>query len=701
VKAIDILAATALVAGCPSAPQHPRPIVTDDTPVRIRIAQAEAQRQGGVAELAEIALHGEPAMRRVALRGLGRIGGEQALAILEASLGVDDRDIATTAAAAIGIAGALETIPKDRVTTLGRAVTAALPNIDPRVGYEALGRFGEPSTQAILAAGLHNPATAVEAALALGRHGRRKQPLTAEAREALIAASAADDARLRYAATYALSRESLGGNDGEAAEHDLRAREETALAARVGDSDAETRATAISALAKRGALAGARKAMEEALRDPDWRVAVEAVRALGGDASDDNARDAVATSLVRRYPLIATHPAEAHVVIEGLRVLAKYGGKSLVPVAVGALRDTKGEGIAPITSGWIQCLATAAIERAKQEPDIDVIASCGHEQLPDHLRLPLLADLVTAGAGDVATRRAAMFKLLGHADARVRAAGLGALAATWPDGDHAAIISALAAAIASKEPIVAGAAVDAAPAILDLVETDPDRRAIEASLIVRAKSETEVELSAALYELIGKRLLADGEEACRAGLSGHPVRIKAAAECLRALGEPVATLPVVAPPVPPVDVTAVIGKKLRWHLETTRGPLDIELRPDIAPWSVATIVALTKKGFYDGLEFHRVVPNFVVQGGDPTMSGWGGPGFTTPAEPGSSEDLPYTAGGVGIADSGPDSGGSQWFVMHSRAPHLEGRYTEVGQVIGDKSADALQIGDKVLHATIE
>jgi cyclophilin family peptidyl-prolyl cis-trans isomerase len=131
--------------------------------------------------------------------------------------------------------------------------------------------------------------------------------------------------------------------------------------------------------------------------------------------------------------------------------------------------------------------------------------------------------------------------------------------------------------------------------------------------------------------------------------------------------------------------------------------IEIELRPDVAPWAVTSIVALTKRGFYDGLEFHRVVPNFVVQGGDPTQSGWGGPGYSLPAEPASGGDgAGYVEGGVGMADSGKDSGGSQWFIMHSRAPHLDGRYTWVGSVVsGQKSADALLIGDKVEKATIE
>ena len=129
----------------------------------------------------------------------------------------------------------------------------------------------------------------------------------------------------------------------------------------------------------------------------------------------------------------------------------------------------------------------------------------------------------------------------------------------------------------------------------------------------------------------------------------------------------------------------------------------ILLHPDVAPWAVATIVALTRKGFYNGLAFHRVVPNFVVQGGDPTESGAGGPGFAIPAEPGTLADgAGYQAGGVGIADAGRDSGGSQWFVMHSRAPHLDGRYTWFGTLeSGQKSADALLIGDRIVSAAIE
>ena len=113
----------------------------------------------------------------------------------------------------------------------------------------------------------------------------------------------------------------------------------------------------------------------------------------------------------------------------------------------------------------------------------------------------------------------------------------------------------------------------------------------------------------------------------------------------------------------------------------------IALAGDLAPWHVGAIASLTREGYYDGLLFHRVVPDFVVQGGDPTGSGWGGPGFTLPSEVTSSLDAPvpvpaYGPGAIGIADAGKDTGGSQWFAMHGKAPHLDGRYTWIGTVAG-------------------
>jgi cyclophilin family peptidyl-prolyl cis-trans isomerase len=696
---LAIFVATGLSVGCPSKqPEAPR--ADDDSALRVRIAHAEARRAAGVDELLELAqpTH-DMRVRELALRGLGRVGGDKAIAALEAAL--DDQDVRIVAAAcfAIGVLGSLDDNPKWQPG--GKLLLSALPRT-PLPALEALGRAGEAAAQAELATRVadKDPAIAAAAAHALARHGRRKLAWSPDARAALAKATAHTDSNVRYAATYALARE-----------HEPPADEEVnaALVARIPDDNPETRAQAIAGLAKRphvidpsgpasgperSAIGAGRAQIEESLRDRDWRVAVEAVRALAGANGDAAGRMLVANSFaVRLAELSKGNEAEAHVVIEALRLFVErpLEDRAQMMLALEAVASAKT--LAPLTRGWIQCSSA---------PTVDAVLSCG---LPDHLRLTLLVDLTKSAA--ITAKRAALRVLLAHDDPRVRAAGLNVLPETWKESDakgQATIVGTIASAIATKNPIVAGTAVDIAGTVYDLIPPgDPLRTNLDTAITTRARTETDVEISASLYGIIGKRAIAGGAEICRAGLAGAPARAKAAAECLRALGEATALPTASAAEPPPGDPASVIGKKLFWHLTTTRGEIVIELRPDVAPWAVTSIVALTKRGFYDGLEFHRVVPNFVVQGGDPTQSGWGGPGYSLPAEPASSADgAGYVQGGVGMADSGRDSGGSQWFIMHSRAPHLDGRYTWIGSVVsGQKSADALLIGDKVEKARIE
>jgi cyclophilin family peptidyl-prolyl cis-trans isomerase len=115
--------------------------------------------------------------------------------------------------------------------------------------------------------------------------------------------------------------------------------------------------------------------------------------------------------------------------------------------------------------------------------------------------------------------------------------------------------------------------------------------------------------------------------------------------------------------------------------------------------TVLNFVTLAKrKTFFPGTVFHRVVPNFVVQGGDPRGDGWGGPGYSL-----RSEFFPatYSTGSVGMASSGKDTEGSQFFITHSPQPHLDGRYTVFGRVIrGMAVADAIQIDDTVVDVDL-
>lgn len=132
--------------------------------------------------------------------------------------------------------------------------------------------------------------------------------------------------------------------------------------------------------------------------------------------------------------------------------------------------------------------------------------------------------------------------------------------------------------------------------------------------------------------------------------------------------------------------------------DTPRGSFRIRLRPDVAPNTCALILSLAGRGWYDGQTFHRLVPDFVAQGGDPDGTGWGGPGFAIRGE---ASRRPFRRGAVGIADDGRDTGGSQFFVMLSEQPHLNGRYTLFGDVIeGMDVVDRLQLGDTFRFAIV-
>jgi cyclophilin family peptidyl-prolyl cis-trans isomerase len=135
------------------------------------------------------------------------------------------------------------------------------------------------------------------------------------------------------------------------------------------------------------------------------------------------------------------------------------------------------------------------------------------------------------------------------------------------------------------------------------------------------------------------------------------------------------------------------------YIETDRGTIQIELAVLDAPLTVENFVALARKGFFDGLSVHRVVPNFVVQDGDPRGDGESGPGYSIRDE---LNQRPYLRGTVGMAlDPWPDTGGSQYFITHSPQPHLDGRYTVFGRVIsGMDVVDKIQQGDVVRRVRI-
>ena len=142
-----------------------------------------------------------------------------------------------------------------------------------------------------------------------------------------------------------------------------------------------------------------------------------------------------------------------------------------------------------------------------------------------------------------------------------------------------------------------------------------------------------------------------------------------------------------------------IGKQSKAMLTTDKGVITIQFYPAEAPLTVDSFIQLAKAHFFDGLTFHRVVPNFVIQGGDPRGDGNGGPGYTIRCE---INTVPYDTGAVGMALSGKDTGGSQFFITHSPQPHLDGGYTVFAHVIaGQDVVDKIERGDRIRTVTIE
>jgi cyclophilin family peptidyl-prolyl cis-trans isomerase/HEAT repeat protein len=140
------------------------------------------------------------------------------------------------------------------------------------------------------------------------------------------------------------------------------------------------------------------------------------------------------------------------------------------------------------------------------------------------------------------------------------------------------------------------------------------------------------------------------------------------------------------------------GARVVATVSTDKGAFKLELLPDAAPLTVDNFVELARRGYFNNIAFHRVVPNFVIQGGDPRGDGNGGPGYQIRCE---INEVPYNRGAVGMALSGKDTGGSQWFITHSPQPHLDGGYTVFARVVeGMEIVDRIARGDRIRAVTV-
>ena len=135
-------------------------------------------------------------------------------------------------------------------------------------------------------------------------------------------------------------------------------------------------------------------------------------------------------------------------------------------------------------------------------------------------------------------------------------------------------------------------------------------------------------------------------------------------------------------------------------METDKGTIEIDLFAAHAPKTVNNFVFLAREGFYDGVTFHRVISDFMIQGGDPTGTGRGGPGYRFADEFDGNPNR-HETGSLSMANAGPGTNGSQFFITHSPQPHLDGRHTVFGKVTsGQDVVDAIAQGDAMVKVTI-
>lgn len=150
----------------------------------------------------------------------------------------------------------------------------------------------------------------------------------------------------------------------------------------------------------------------------------------------------------------------------------------------------------------------------------------------------------------------------------------------------------------------------------------------------------------------------------------------------------------------PPEMAIDTKKTYRVRIETDRGVIELDFYPQYAPKTVNNFVFLAREGFYDGVAFHRVIPDFVIQGGDPTGTGRGGPGYRFEDEF-AGNPLIHERGVMSMANAGPGTNGSQFFITHSPQPHLNGKHTVFGKVVlGLDVVDAIRQGDRMVRVSI-
>jgi cyclophilin family peptidyl-prolyl cis-trans isomerase/HEAT repeat protein len=628
----------------------------------------------------------DPAVRRQAALAAGRIGDPAAVDLLVPVLSDTTPVVRAAAAFALGLLKDGRALP-----ALLQVVRAAAPSEQGPAQLEAVtaiakigatgGTGGDEGARALVeilataSPGAATPPVVAAGLLEAWRLGRRA-PVAELSRFADDPATAT-----RWRALYSLGR--------------LRAPQGAArLVAALGDPEPSVRAVAARGVTK-ALLDSARLVPRAALdrlrplvEDPDRQVRINALRALA------SFRDSTLAAAVA--PRVAD--ADIGVAVQAETTLGVLAGAAAV--------QTLG---ARVATGVFALRRQAVIALAQADSAAGTSAAAA-----------LLGDAdwrwrsVAAEAFGAARARDRLERQLDDPDGRVVAQALQTLQRIVPPADSGGGGGAGGAGLRARARRL-------------LTHADPAVRSVAADLLGRAPDPEDVDLLVAAYRRAEGDPFNDARLSAVAALgaiagAGPTGRLRVATRFVGAVPRPddylvrrlaADTLPDAreawGPPLPVVtgrtaaDYRDVARRWLapvltgqpdpRVTIETDRGTLIVELLPAEAPLTVAAFLGLVERRFFDGTRWHRVVPNFVVQDGDPRGDGWGGPGFVLRDEV---NPVRYEVGTMGMALSGPDTGGSQYFITHSPQPHLDGIYTVFGRVVsGAAVLDGIAQGDRI------
>jgi HEAT repeat protein/cyclophilin family peptidyl-prolyl cis-trans isomerase len=585
-----------------------------------------------------------PEVRGAAAAALGRIGARGSRRALEAALWDKVASVRARAAFALGLLGDsaasaafVRRLPREKDPAARDAMITAL-------GYLGSRRDGSPE----IAKSLHAKRLSERwaAALAAARTGdpALSGPLATHADEKSSA--------MRWRVAYALGRvRNPAGAE--------------ALRRLAKDPVEIVRYHAARALGE-VEDPGSARLLIGLLSDPAWRVRVNAAHALGALG----AREA-GPALV-----VALKDRNAEVRWEAALSLGAIRDSSAVPALTKALGDS--------ASGVVQGAALALL-RIRGGPAVPVIAPY-LDLLPPFLRSGLMEALGRVpGSMALETLIARARDISDPAEAAGAASGLGERSA-----DSAAAAPVLVTLLSAKDFTVAASAAEA-------LGTLRDSSAVSAlaALLHRSGTPQDADVRASAAEALASIGTREALEALSTARRDPERRTRETA--CAALGLPPDSAGVAGPSTMRVD-PPYTGPKRTAVVRTERGTIEFTLDAAAAPRTVENFIRLARSGFFDGITFHRVVPNFVIQAGCPRGDGWGGPGYEIPCEV---SDRPYRTGTVGMALAGKDTGGSQWFITLSPQPRLEGRYAVLGEVVsGLGVVERIMPGDRILKVTI-